>query len=62
MTVPNQASFRRLTVASMGSSGPKNIAVMFRTYSLVLCSVWELQSSLRRHKCSNVCILHYVSA
>ncbi|KAH3871530.1 hypothetical protein DPMN_034733 [Dreissena polymorpha] len=42
---PNQASFRRLTVASKGSCGPR-VAVMFRTYSLVLYSVKEMPSSL----------------
>ncbi|KAH3729648.1 hypothetical protein DPMN_055623 [Dreissena polymorpha] len=52
VTCPNKASFSRLTVAMRGSCGQTSAAVMFQTYSLVVFSMFEMRSSLRRHLCA----------
>ncbi|KAH3699745.1 hypothetical protein DPMN_074707 [Dreissena polymorpha] len=57
---PNQANCQRLTVTSRSLCGPTCVAVMFRTYSLVLRPVLKMRSSLRRHLCSKTCILRSV--
>ena len=62
MRWPNQASFLLFTVASSGSCGPTREVILSRTYTLVLCSVYEMPSSLRKHLFSKAWIFFSVSA
>ena len=59
---PYHLSFRCLTVVRRSSCGPMACRVLFRTSSLVTCSLFVMPRSFLRHLISMACILFSVSA
>ena len=59
---PYHLSFRCLTVVRRSSCGPMACRVLFRTSSLVMCSLYVMPRSFLRHLISMACILFSVSA
>ena len=59
---PYHLSFHCLTVVRRSSCGPMACRVLFRTSSLVMCSLYVMPRSFLKHLISMACILFSVSA